>query len=74
MSRREYCQVCFETEGMNVILEFPAEQPVSLLGERDCTGAKDIQKMKKEIKEIFVSELQEKIKQSYDMSEKEFSL
>ncbi len=47
-----------------MILEFPAEQPAPPSDEGGCRRSVDVQQIKKEIKEIFVCELYEKIKQS----------
>ncbi len=47
-----------------MILEFPAEQPVQPSDEGGCRRSRDVQQIKKEIQEIFVCELYEKIKQS----------
>lgn len=66
MFRQEYEQVYIEAEGMKVILEFPPEQPESSLDESGCMKPKEIQQIKKEIKEIVACELEAAVKQKYN--------
>ena len=62
MSENEYRQVCMDVEGINVILEFPAEQPSGQEGERSGIQPGDEEQLKQEIREILISVLLEKMK------------
>lgn len=59
MSQEKYQQICLDVEGMHVILEFPSENE-GVHADQKKSGQEEVLQIKKEIKEIFISELQEK--------------
>lgn len=65
MSQEKYQQICLDVEGMRVILEFPSEEESIHENQKRSSQEEEARQIKKEIKEIFLSELLEKIKQSY---------
>lgn len=67
MCQEKYQQICLDVEGMRVILEFPPENESSCADQKKSRQEEEVLQIKKEIKEIFISELQEKIKQSYGL-------
>lgn len=64
MSQEKYQQICLDVEDMHVILEFPPGNKKSCVDQKESGQEEDVRRIKKEIREIFISELQEKVKEA----------